>query len=362
MQDTLTLTKPDDWHHHLRDGAALATTVPFAARSFGRAIAMPNLSPPVTTAALAVAYRERILAHLPPGSAFEPLMTLYLTDFTTRADVAAAADSGVVAACKLYPKGATTNSHGGVSDVANIADALDEMEQRHLLLLVHGEATGDVDIFDREPAFLEDTFKPVARKYPNLRIVLEHASTKEAAAYILDGPPNVAATVTPQHLLFNRNDMLAGGLKPHLYCMPILKAEADRAAMAAAVTSGSPKFFLGTDSAPHEYLRKESACGCAGVFSAHAPLELYALAFERAGALDKLEGFASFHGPDFYGRPRSAETVALRREAWTVPAEYPFAEGRLVPLMHGEELPWKLDAPPAALPGPRCPVAKKPRT
>lgn len=347
---SITLVRPDDWHHHLRDGPALATTVPFCARTFGRAICMPNLTPPVTTGDMAHAYKARILAAVPAGAAFEPLMTLYLTDATSRADIAAAADSDAVTGCKLYPKGATTNSHGGVSDVGRIADALDEMERRGLVLLVHGEATGDVDVFEREATFLDGVFKPLAARYPKLKIVLEHCTTAAAAAFVASGPPNVAATVTPQHLLYNRNAMLAGGLKPHLYCMPILKTEADRATLVDIVTSGSPKFFLGTDSAPHEVGAKLSACGCAGVFSAHAPLELYAEAFEKAGKLEHLEAFASFNGPDFYGLPRNTETVVLDRIEWTTPGAFKFAKTVVVPVKAGEPLAWKLRAPDAAIP------------
>mmetsp|Transcript_4786 Transcript_4786/g.14942 ORF Transcript_4786/g.14942 Transcript_4786/m.14942 type:complete len:422 (-) Transcript_4786:89-1354(-) len=343
----LEITRPDDWHHHFRDGDALRATVPFAARTFGRAIAMPNLQPPVTTAALAVAYRERLLAARPEGSTLEPLMTLYLKDDTTREEIIAAKESGIVIACKLYPKGATTNSHGGVSDVENIHGVLDEMEAQGLLLLVHGESTGNVDIFHRERTFLEAVFKPLVAARPNLKIVLEHCTTKEAAHFVRDGPPNVCASVTPQHLLYNRNAMLAGGIKPHLYCMPILKAEADRVALVDCVTSGSKKFFLGTDSAPHDVKNKHTACGCAGVFSAHAALELYATVFDRAGALDKLEAFASFNGPDFYGVPRNTDRVALDRETWQPPADYGFAGGRVVPLCAGEDIYWKLSAPSA---------------
>mmetsp|Transcript_22724 Transcript_22724/g.68227 ORF Transcript_22724/g.68227 Transcript_22724/m.68227 type:complete len:355 (-) Transcript_22724:56-1120(-) len=339
----MEIARPDDYHHHFRDGAFLATTVPFAARAFGRAIAMPNLSPPVTTAALAAAYRDRILAQLPAGSRFQPLMTLYLTDHTTKEDIAAAKETGFVYACKLYPKGATTNSHGGVSDVNNIAGALDEMEARGLVLCVHGEATGDVDVFDREPTYLENVLKPLVLARPGLKVVLEHCTTKEAAAFVLDGPPNVAATVTPQHLLYNRNALLAGGLRPHLYCMPILKAEPDRVALLKAVTSGSKKFFLGTDSAPHEVASKHTACGCAGVFSAHAALEMYAAAFDGQRALDKLEAFAAFNGPDFYGLPRPTETVTLDRETWTVPAHYEYGDGgKLIPVNANQQMHWRL--------------------
>jgi dihydroorotase len=340
---TLTLARPDDWHHHLRDGAALATTVPFAARTYGRAICMPNLVPPVTTAALAVAYKERIMKHVPKGSSFEPLMTLYLTDSTSPQDIKDAKASGVVVACKLYPKGATTNSHGGVTDIKKIWKTLDAMEEHGLLLLVHGEATGSVDVFERERSFLESTFKPLVLSRPGLRIVLEHCTTAEAAEFIQNGPPNVCASVTPQHLLFNRNHMLAGGIKPHLYCMPILKAEEDRAFLVKAVTApGQKKFFLGTDSAPHEVGNKHSACGCAGVFSAHASLEFYAEVFEDAGCLERLEAFSSQNGADFYGFARNTETVVLKRETWTPPAAYPFAGGRLVPLRAGETIRWKL--------------------
>ncbi|KAJ1450951.1 dihydroorotase [Pelagophyceae sp. CCMP2097] len=346
LVDSLTLVQPDDMHHHLRDGAALKTTVPFCAREFGRCIVMPNLKPPVTTTAAAALYRERIVAQLPADSQLQPLMTLYLTDATSREEIRAAKASGIVFAVKYYPAGATTNSDAGVTSIDNVRQPLEEMALVGLPLLLHGEvARDDVDIFDREKTFVQTTAAQIVREHPNLKVVLEHVTTSDAALFVLSCGPNVAATVTPQHLLYNRNMLLAGGLKPHYYCMPILKAEHHRLALVKAVTSGSPKFFLGTDSAPHEVLSKHSACGCAGCFSAHAALELYAEVFDSAGALDKLEAFSSFHGADFYGLPRNTKRVNLRRQTWQPPAAYAFGDGgAVVPLRAKEDVLWTLEA------------------
>ncbi len=339
----LTLTRPDDWHLHLRDDAALRAVLPDSARQFARAIVMPNLRPPVTTTAQALAYRERILAALPAGMGFEPLMTLYLTDNTSAEEIRTANASGIVHAVKLYPAGATTNSDAGVTDLRKTYAALEEMQRCGMPLLVHGEVTDPtVDIFDREAVFIERVLQPLLRDLPNLRVVFEHITTRDAAQFVLDAPDNIAATLTAHHLLYNRNAMLVGGIRPHYYCLPILKREAHREALVAAATSGSKKFFLGTDSAPHAQHTKETACGCAGCYTAHAAIELYAEAFEAAGALDKLEGFASFHGPDFYGLPRNTQQVTLRKEEWQVPATVAFGEQRLVPLRAGETIKWKL--------------------
>lgn len=348
--DTLTITRPDDWHLHLRDGAALAAVLPHTAHQFARAIVMPNLRPPVTTTAQALAYRDRILAALPRGSAFEPLMTLYLTENTTADEVRRAVASGVVHAVKLYPAGATTNSDSGVTDVRRCAAALEAMQGVGLPLLVHGEVThGDVDVFDRERVFLDDVMQPLRRDFPRLKVVFEHITTREAAAYVrgADGP--IAATITAHHLLFNRNAIFMtaegrGGVRPHYYCLPVLKREVHRQALLAAATSGNPRFFLGTDSAPHPKGDKENACGCAGCYTAAFALELYAEAFDSAGALDKLEGFAAFHGADFYGLPRNAGTVTLHRKATVVPAEFPLGGQTIVPLRAGETLAWSLAA------------------
>ncbi|MFQ5487309.1 MAG: dihydroorotase [Gammaproteobacteria bacterium] len=342
--ERLTLTRPDDWHVHLRDGLALATTVPHTAHRFGRAIVMPNLAPPVTTTALAEAYRERILKHIPMGSVFEPLPALYLTDSTTKEEIAKAAASGFVPAVKLYPAGATTHSSAGVSDLAGLYPLLEAMAAHHLLLLIHGEVTDkSVDIFDREAAFIERHLAPLVRHLPELRVVLEHITTAEAVDFVSEAPATVAATITPHHLLLNRNALLAGGIHPHHYCLPVLKRERHRQALLRAATSGNPRFFAGTDSAPHERLQKETACGCAGIYSAHAAIELYAEAFESAGALQQLEAFCSFHGADFYGLPRNEANITLVKQAWRVPESYPFAEGRLVPLRAGEEVAWRVE-------------------
>ena len=341
--DQITITRPDDWHLHLRDGDMLARVLPDTARQFARAIVMPNLVPPVTTVALAGAYRDRILAALPAGMAFEPLMTLYLTERTSPQDIAEARASGFVHAVKWYPAGATTNSDAGVSDIERCAATLQAMQDHDLPLLVHGEVTGaDVDVFDREAVFIETLLKPLLQRFPKLRVVLEHITTRQAAEFIAAAPANVAATITPHHLLMNRNALFTGGLRPHHYCLPVLKREEHRLALVAAATGGSAKFFLGTDSAPHTRGAKESACGCAGMYSAHAALELYAEVFEAQGALAKLEAFASFHGPDFYRLPRNTDRITLVREAWTLPAELGEGATALVPLRAGTELAWRL--------------------
>ncbi|MGQ4877008.1 dihydroorotase [Billgrantia sp. LNSP4103-1] len=340
----ITLTRPDDWHLHLRDGEALAAVVPASARQMGRAIVMPNLRPPVTTTELARDYRERILAARPEGASFEPLMTLYLTDNTPAEEIERAVASGLVHAVKLYPAGATTNSDSGVTDLARCDAAIAAMARLGLPLLVHGEVTdAEIDIFDREAVFIERVMKPLLERHPELKVVFEHITTSDAAEFVAQAPANVAATITAHHLLFNRNHMLVGGIRPHYYCLPILKRERHREALLAAATSGSAKFFLGTDSAPHAQGDKESACGCAGAYTAPAAIEFYATAFEQAGALDRLEGFASHFGPDFYGLPRNADTITLVREEWTLPASLPYAGGqRIVPLQAGEKLAWKL--------------------
>jgi dihydroorotase len=340
---TLSLLQPDDWHLHLRDGAALEAVVGATARVFSRAIVMPNLKPPVVTVADAAAYRARILAARPPGSRFEPLMTLYLTDRTAPDEIRRARESGFVQAVKYYPAGATTHSDAGVSDLAKVVSTLAEMEKVGLPLLVHGEVTDpEVDVFDREKTFVERTLARILRDFPELRVVMEHITTREAAQFVADGPPNLAATITPQHLLYNRSAIFAGGVRPHLYCLPVLKREVHRQALVAAATGGSPKFFLGTDSAPHARHTKEAACGCAGCYSAPAALELYAEAFEDAVALPRLEAFASLHGPAFYGLPRNTARVTLERTAWTVPFELPFGDHTIVPLRAGELVRWRL--------------------
>ena len=340
---TLTLTRPDDWHLHVRDGAAMHAVVPHTAAQFARAIIMPNLKPPVTTTAQALAYKARILAAVPAGVPFEPLMTLYLTDNLAPEEIARAKAAGIVA-CKLYPAGATTNSDFGVTDLRNIYPVLEAMQREGLLLLVHGEVTSsDIDLFDREAAFIDQQLIPLRRDFPELKIVFEHITTKEAAHYVREADRFVGATITPQHLLFNRNAIFTGGIRPHYYCLPVLKREEHRQALVQVATSGSSKFFLGTDSAPHAAHLKEHASGCAGCYSAHAALELYATAFEAAGALDKLEGFASLHGPDFYGLPRNTSTVTLVKQTWTPPESFAFGEGaELKPLAAGEVLGWKL--------------------
>jgi len=340
---TLTITRPDDWHLHLRDGEPMRSVVGATARVFGRAIVMPNLQPPVTTVAAAAEYRERIAAALPKGSRFAPLLTLYLTDHTTADQIARARSSGFVIGAKYYPAGATTHSESGVTDVARIYPVLEAMERHELPLLVHGEVTDpEVDVFDRERVFVERTLSRIARDFPGLRIVLEHVTTHEAVDFVTAASANVGATITPQHLLWSRNALFAGGLRPHLYCLPVLKRETHRRALLRAATSGNAKFFLGTDSAPHAKATKETACACAGCFSAHAALELYAQVFEAESALDRLEAFASFHGADFYRLPRNGDTVTLRREPWTVPGEYAFGGQTLVPLCAGETLRWRV--------------------
>src|SRR5262245_7314064 len=347
---TLTIARPDDWHLHLRDGPELAAVLPATARTFARAVVMPNLKPPVASVALAARYRERIRAALHAGAAFEPLMTLYLTDGTPPAEIDRAADSGIVFGVKCYPVGSTTHADSGVTSLARCADAIARMEERDLVLQVHGEATGDdIDPYDRESVFIERELAPLVARHPRLRIVFEHVTTRAGVGFVRAGGARIAATITPQHLLYNRGAMFRGGLRPHLYCLPVLKREHDRAALLEAATSGDARFFLGTDSAPHARNAKESACGCAGVFSAPVALELYARAFEQAGRLDRLESFASFNGADFYRLPRNPGSITLERRPWTVPSSLPFGTGDVVPLCAGERLEWKLrgaDHPP----------------
>jgi dihydroorotase len=339
----ITLARPDDWHLHLRDGAFMQSVLPDTAKQFARAIVMPNLRPPVTTVEVARAYRERILAALPKGAKFEPLMTLYLTDNTPADEIRKARDSGAVHAVKLYPAGATTNSDAGVTNLKKTYPALEEMQRLGMPLLVHGEVTAaSVDIFDREAVFIDTVLQPLLRDMPGLRVVFEHITTREAAQFVTSAPDTVAATITAHHLLYNRNALLAGGIRPHYYCLPVLKREAHREALVKAATSGHKKFFLGTDSAPHAQHTKETACGCAGCYTAHAALELYAEAFETAGALDKLEAFASFYGADFYGFTRNTDKITLRKTAWQVPESIGFGEQKLVPLRAGETLQWAL--------------------
>ena len=339
---TLTLTRPDDWHLHLRDGEALRTVVPHTAAQFARAIVMPNLRPPVTTAAQAMAYRDRILAAVPAGMVFEPLMTLYLTDNLPADEIVRAREAGVVAA-KLYPAGATTNSDAGVTDIRKTYETLEAMQRAGMLLLVHGEVTSsDIDLFDREAVFIEQQLEPLRRDFPELKIVMEHITTQEAASYVGEADRFLGATITAHHLLYNRNAIFTGGIRPHYYCLPVLKRETHRQALVAAAVSGSPKFFLGTDSAPHPAHLKEHASGCAGCYTAHAAIEMYAEAFDNAGALDKLEGFASFFGADFYGLSRNTAQVTLQRESWTPPESFAFGEAQLKPLRSGEALPWRL--------------------
>ena len=342
MSTELTITRPDDWHLHLRDNDFLAGTVPAAARYFGRAIIMPNLTPPVRDAAQALAYRGRILANRPENSSWQPLMVLYLTDNTTPGVIRESVEAGITAA-KLYPAGATTNSDSGVTDLERIFPALETMSERGMPLLVHGEVTRhEVDIFDREARFIEEQLLPVVRRFPGLKVVLEHVSTKQAVEFVQGGGENIGATITPQHLMYNRNDMLAGGVRPHFYCLPILKRNAHQNALRDAVVDGNSRFFLGTDSAPHQQHSKETACGCAGCFTGHAAIELYAEVFEELGVLDKLEAFASFNGADFYGLPRNPDTITLRRDPWTVPPAYPLDDGTVVPLNAGETMQWRV--------------------
>jgi dihydroorotase len=340
MQE-LTIRRPDDWHLHLRDGAILASVLPFTARRFARAVVMPNLAPPVTTTAAALAYRDRIWAALPAGADFMPLMTLYLTDTTAPEEIDRAAASGAVVGCKLYPAGATTHSMAGVTDVRRIDAVLERMSERSLTLQVHGEVTDPAaDIFDREALFIDQVLAPLVERHPRLRVVFEHVTTRAAVEYVCGARPGVAATVTPHHLLLNRNALFQGGIRPHLYCLPVLKREADREALRAVIARGEPRFFLGTDSAPHARHLKETACGCAGIFSAHAGIELYAEVFEQLGALERLEDFAAHFGADFYGLPRNVGTLTLERRAWSPPLTYPLSPGELVPLRAGESVAW----------------------
>ena len=345
----ITLIRPDDWHAHFRDGAVLADVVPATAARFARAVTMPNLSPPVTTTAQALAYRERVLAAVPvppgtsPGASFEPLMTLYLTDDTSADEIRRASASGKVLGVKLYPAGATTNSSHGVTDIERCAAALGAMQERGLALMVHGEVTGeDVDVFDRERVFIERTLAPLVDRFPGLRVVLEHVTTADGVEFVRAARDGVAATITAHHLLLNRNALFEGGLRPHHYCLPVLKRERHRAALVDAATGGEGRFFLGTDSAPHPRHAKESACGCAGLYTAHAGIELYAEAFDRAGALGALEGFASRNGPVFYGLALNRETITLRRESWPVPDELPMGTDVLVPFRAGSSVPWRI--------------------
>ena len=348
MSDRLTLLRPDDWHIHLRDGAALTQTVADVARTFGRAIVMPNLVPPVRNAEQADAYRHRILAARPAGSRFEPLLVLYLTDRTTPAEIREAKASGFVHAAKLYPAGATTNSDSGVTLIDNIFAALEAMAEVGLPLLVHGEVTrSEVDVFDREKMFIDEHLTRVVERFPTLKVVFEHITTGDAVQFVQGSSSNVGATITAHHLLYNRNHMLVGGIRPHFYCLPILKRNVHQEALLDAATSGSPKFFLGTDSAPHARHAKEAACGCAGCYTAYAAIELYAEAFEQRNALDKLEAFASHHGPDFYGLPRNSGQITLVREEWTAPASLPFGEQTVIPLRAGETQRWRLLENPA---------------
>lgn len=344
MPATLTLARPDDWHLHLRDGESMRSVVTATARVFARAVVMPNLDPPVTTVDAAAAYRERIAAATPAGSRFAPLMTLYLTDATPASEIARAKRSGFVIGVKYYPAGATTHSASGVTAVERAYPALEAMQAHGLPLLVHGETTAsEVDVFDRERVFVETTLARVVRDFPALRVVLEHVTTREGVDFVAAAPPHVGATITVQHLTYSRNALFAGGLRAHRYCLPVLKRESHRRAVLEAATGGNPKFFLGTDSAPHARSAKEAACGCAGCYTAHAALELYAEAFEAAGALDRLEGFASHHGADFYGLPRNRDTVTLVREEWTVPAEYAFGGETVVPLNAGATMHWRVE-------------------
>jgi dihydroorotase len=339
----LTLTRPDDWHLHLRDNEELRSVVSYTSRRFGRAIIMPNLTPPVTTTDSAIAYRRRILAALPANDRFMPLMTLYLTDNTPAEEVVRAKRSGVVHGIKYYPAGATTNSDSGVTDLNRCAAALEAMEEANLPLLIHGEVTyPDVDVFDREKIFLDRILAPLLGRHPRLRVVLEHITTREAVRFVRGTPARVAATITAHHLLLNRSAMFSGGMRPHHYCLPILKREEHRQALIDAAISGSPKFFLGTDSAPHGRAAKEALCGCAGIFTAHAGIELYAEVFAAAGALDRLEAFASIHGPLFYGLPKNDDTITLVRETWAVPTDLPYGADRLVPLRAGGTVSWRL--------------------
>ena len=341
--DRIELLRPDDWHLHLRDGAAMASVLPDSARRFARAIVMPNLKPAVRTTQQALDYRERILAALPQGARFEPLMTLYLTDDTPPEEIMRAKASGRVHGVKLYPAGATTHSDEGVTRLSRCFHALEKMQEIGMPLLVHGEVTDpEVDVFDREKAFIDQVLGPLVDRFPGLKIVLEHVTTRDAVQYVEVTGPNIAATITAHHLLMNRNALFMGGIRPHHYCLPVLKREEHREALVEAATSGNPKFFLGTDSAPHARSAKEASCGCAGIYTAHAGVELYAIAFEEAGALDRLEAFASRFGPQFYGLPPNTEKIALVREGWAVPQSIAFGDETLVPMRAGETIPWKL--------------------
>ena len=343
MADTLSLVRPDDWHAHFRDGAALQSVVAATARQFARAIAMPNLKPPVTTVEQARAYRDRIRGALPAGTPFQPLMTLYLTDRTSPAEILRGRETGVVTAVKYYPAGATTNSDSGVTDIRRCDAVLEAMASVCMPLLVHGEVTdADVDVFDREAVFIERILQPLVARFPTLKVVMEHITTREAADFVARAPANVGATITAHHLLMNRNSIFAGGINPHHYCLPVLKRETHRRALVEAATSGSAKFFLGTDSAPHARASKETCCGAAGIYTAHAAIELYAEVFEAAGALDRLEGFASFHGADFYGLPRNTGRIALVRDPWIVPDTLPLGDATVVPLRAGQRIAWRM--------------------
>ena len=343
MTTQLTITRPDDWHIHLRDGVALNNTVADVARYFGRAICMPNLVPPVKTTEDALAYYQRIKAASPSNSSFDPLMVLYLTDNTDAADIAVAKASGKVKAVKLYPAGATTNSHAGVTSLEKVYAVLEQLAEHDMPLLVHGEVThSDIDIFDREKVFIDTILMPLTQRFPTLQIILEHITTADAVQFVQQAGDNIAATITAHHLLFNRNHMLVGGIRPHYYCLPILKRQTHQQALLTAATSGSSKFFLGTDSAPHAIHAKEAACGCAGSYTAHAAIELYAEAFEQMNALDKLEGFASFYGADFYGLPRNTDTITLVKEEWQVPNNYTFGSSVVVPIRAGDKITWRV--------------------
>ena len=343
MTTQLTITRPDDWHIHLRDGVALNNTVADVARYFGRAICMPNLVPPVKTTEDALAYYQRIKAATPSNSSFDPLMVLYLTDHTDAADIAVAKASGKVKAVKLYPAGATTNSHAGVTSLEKVYAVLEQLAEHDMPLLVHGEVThSDIDIFDREKVFIDTILMPLTQRFPTLQIILEHITTADAVQFVQQAGDNIAATITAHHLLFNRNHMLVGGIRPHYYCLPILKRQTHQQALLTAATSGSSKFFLGTDSAPHAIHAKEAACGCAGSYTAHAAIELYAEAFEQMNALDKLEGFASFYGADFYGLPRNTDTITLVKEEWQVPNNYTFGSSVVVPIRAGDKIAWRV--------------------
>ncbi len=339
----LTITRPDDWHLHLRDGDILKDLVPFTARQFGRAIIMPNLVPPTTTTQQALAYRQRIIAAIPEGISFEPLMTLYLTDNTPADEITRAAHSRQIKAVKLYPAGATTNSDAGVTHIKNCYATLEAMQEHHIPLLVHGEVTdAEIDVFDREKVFIDRVLSPLQKDFPQLKIVFEHITTKDAVDFVMSTDSHMGATITPQHLLYNRNAIFKGGIRPHYYCLPVLKRESHRQALVKAATSGSAKFFLGTDSAPHAQHKKESPCGCAGIFSAPLAIELYTRVFDENNALDKLEAFASFHGADFYGLPRNTDTITLEKKDWQVPESYPLGEDKIVPFHAGEIEPWQL--------------------